>query len=560
MSGHRPPKRGGFHNHYDNDRPQKFSRAESANWNSGSAQRTYDNVRRVPNDSTTYPTSQHGPGASKERKTDPVHFEYVDRLPDPSKCERCKLSKEEVDAGLIALLAQVETEETSSEGNKDILRSARELRQLLSAPPALVRERPPAHPPIEPSLHTQVFTHASLYEKPKRIKGLTSTDDLSYERFEFIGDAYLELMATRLIAHRLPALDVPAQAHFREQLIRNDTLSKFSRGYGLPDRLHHGHLKREGKAWDKITADIFEAYVAAVIYTDPVEGFLTAEKWMTQLWAPQMLEYRETVLVENVAAQEELNKLVLMNHVKLVYIDEKNMENTADGKQKFMQGVYLTGWGNDQAWLGSGFGQNKQQAAMNAAQDALKRDGVVLREAARKKREFLVEQEVVRERHREDLRERVRKGDGEALGELRRLIANDVRIKAKLAKKGDQDAVVKLEELRREEEALEERFGKVDPDPVVTGESAPTTTAAVQDAVPPKSEPLAKLHPKKKKEAKPEEAKPMEKVKQSAEDFLNSIISGGKVEAKSSAGSKDGSSYLEREQKRKEKEERKKRK
>lgn len=548
-------------------------------------------MRRVPNDSTTYPTSQHGPGASKERKTDPVHFEYVDRLPDPSKCERCKLSKEEVDAGLIALLAQVETEETSSEGNKDILRSARELRQLLSARndakhaehiTELNKARPstgdyivipeyiehrlssakdlPPIPPIEPSLHTQVFTHASLYEKPKRIKGLTSTDDLSYERFEFIGDAYLELMATRLIAHRLPALDVPAQAHFREQLIRNDTLSKFSRGYGLPDRLHHGHLKREGKAWDKITADIFEAYVAAVIYTDPVEGFLTAEKWMTQLWAPQMLEYRETVLVENVAAQEELNKLVLMNHVKLVYIDEKNMENTADGKQKFMQGVYLTGWGNDQAWLGSGFGQNKQQAAMNAAQDALKRDGVVLREAARKKREFLVEQEVVRERHREDLRERVRKGDGEALGELRRLIANDVRIKAKLAKKGDQDAVVKLEELRREEEALEERFGKVDPDPVVTGESAPTTTAAVQDAVPPKSEPLAKLHPKKKKEAKPEEAKPMEKVKQSAEDFLNSIISGGKVEAKSSAGSKDGSSYLEREQKRKEKEERKKRK
>lgn len=548
-------------------------------------------MRRVPNDSTTYPTSQHGSGASKERKTDPVHFEYVDRLPDPSKCERCKLSKEEVDAGLIALLAQVETEETSSEGNKDILRSARELRQLLSARndakhaeriTELNKARPstgdyivipeyiehrlssakdlPPIPPIEPSLHTQVFTHASLYDKPKRIKGLTSTDDLSYERFEFIGDAYLELMATRLIAHRLPALDVPAQAHFREQLIRNDTLSKFSRGYGLPDRLHHGHLKREGKAWDKITADIFEAYVAAVIYTDPVDGFLTAEKWMTQLWAPQMMEYKETVLVENAAAQEELNKLVLMNHVKLVYIDEKNMENTADGKQKFMQGVYLTGWGNDQAWLGSGFGQNKQQAAMNAAQDALKRDGVVLREAARKKREFLVEQEVVRERHREDLRERVRKGDGEAVGELRRLIANDVRIKAKLAKKGDQDAVVKLEELRREEEALEERFGKDAPDPVVPEKSAPTTTATVQDAIPPKSEPLPKPHPKKKKEAKPEEAKPMEKVKQSAEDFLNSIISGGKVEAKSSAGGNDGSSYLEREQKRKEKEERKKRK
>ena len=504
------------------------------------------------------------------------------------------LSKEEVDAGLIALLAQVETDETNPDGNKDILRSARELRQLLSARndtkhagrmaeldkarpskgeyivvPEYVEQRleiakglPPI-PSIEPSLQAQVFKHASLYEKTKRVKGVSTTDDLSYERFEFIGDAYLELMATRLIAHRLPALDVPAQAHFREQLVRNDTLSKFSRGYGLPDRLQHGHLKRDGKAWDKITADIFEAYVAAVVYTDPIDGFLTAEKWMTQLWAPQMLEYRETVLVENVRAQEELNKLVHMNQIKLSYIDEKNMENTADGKQKFMQGVYLTGWGHEQTWLGSGYGQNKQQAAMNAAQDALTRNSAVLQMAAKKKQEFLAEQQVLRDQHRQGLRDRVEAGDKEALAELRRLIANDSRIKAKLAKKGDQDAAVRLEELRAEEAALDEKYGKESGEngdaevPVKQEKIGTNDDAVAQDDVAQKSETTSKKQ-KKKKETKAEEAKPAKEVKQSAEDFLSSIISGGKTDAKSSALSKDGTSYLEREQKRKEKEERKK--
>ena len=51
-------------------------------------------------------------------------------------------------------------------------------------------------------------------------------------------------------------------------------------------------------------------------------------------------------------------------------------------------GIYLTGWGYRDEWLGSGDGQNKVQAGVAAAADALKRDGPILKDAIRQKNEL----------------------------------------------------------------------------------------------------------------------------------------------------------------------------
>ncbi|KAF1974541.1 hypothetical protein BU23DRAFT_598246 [Bimuria novae-zelandiae CBS 107.79] len=590
MSGYRPPKRGGGHDHYNNDRFQKHARSDSPNSAPVGSRgpNSYTPARQSSNNGPNYSTPQYGM-SQKERRGETQFFDHVDRLPDPSKCEPCKLAKQELESGLVVLLSQVEAEETKPGGDKDILRCAAELRRLLSARnnhkyaekmkeldkarpregayvmlPGYIEQRlekakdMPPLPPIEPSLQAQVFTHSSMHNKA--IKGVGSSDDLSYERLEFGGDAYLEVMATRLIAHRLPHLDVPAQAHFREQLIRNDTLAAFSRAYGLPDRLKHSHVQG-GKAWDKITADVFEAYVAAVIYSDPVEGFLTAEKWMNQLWATQVLGYREAVLVENVKAQEELTKLVQMKGITLSYVDEKDMENIKDGTQKFLQGVYLTGWGFTNEWLGSGFGRNKSQAAVNAAQDALKRNSIVLQEAVKKKQEFLVQQQIERDQKRTALKKRVQEGDREAIAELRRILLNDIRIKKKLASKGDKDAAAKLEELVVEEAALPAEpvanAGEKDAAQASTStdkiEKATNDNAVMQNNA---ATERADTHPPRKpKHPKPEVPKSAREVltTQSAEDFLANIMAGGKV----GDGPKD-SNWLEKQQKKKEKEERKK--
>ncbi|KAL5429591.1 hypothetical protein PMIN06_011092 [Paraphaeosphaeria minitans] len=592
MSSDGAQKRGGGFEHYGNDNSQKHARSDSSNFRPRNP-----NFKAHQPRTHNYPTLQSVP-TSKERRGETAHLDYIGRLPDPSKCEPCKLAKQEADAGMIALLAMVEADEQTPDGDTDILRCAGELRRLLSARndkkhaklmKQLNKARPskgeyvmipeyieqliekakplPSLPPIEPSLEVQVFTHASVYESKAKVKGITSTDDLTYERLEFIGDAYLEVMATRLIAHRLPHLDVPSQAHFREQLIRNDTLAKFSNDYSLVDRMKHAsHLKPgpASKVWTKITADVFEAYVAAVVLSDPVEGFLTAEKWMNQLWAEQLLDYREPVLVENANAQEELRKLIHMNHIKVIYTDEKQMEMTALGVQQYYQGVYLTGWGYENEWLGSGVGRNKSQAAVNAAQDALTRSTNALQTATSKKKEFVAQQQIERDQKRAELRRQAASGDEEAIAELRRTINNDIRIKRKLAGKGDEAAAATLKALLAEEAALPENTDSKDTDEGKTQSQSGGTAIEIKAYAQTQNSgkgntntnPLKKH---KKNEANTEGSKTAKDVKQSSDNFLASIMAGGETGLTSVKDAQNsGSSWLEKEQRNKEKEERKK--
>lgn len=585
---------GGF-DHYGNGNSQKHARTDSSSF----APRN-PNHSAQPTRNHNYPTTQSGSVKSKDRRGETAHFDYIDRLPDPSKCEPCKLAHQEIDAGLIALLAKVEADELAPEGDKDILRCAAELRRLLSARnnkkhskvmkqlgmvrpsegkyvmiPGYIEQKMakakslPSLPPIEPSLEVQVFTHASVHESKAKAKGITSTDDLTYERLEFIGDAYLEVMATRLIAHRLPHLDVPSQAHFREQLVRNDTLANFSNDYGLVDRMKHAsHLKPgpASKVWTKITADVFEAYVAAVVLSDPVEGFLNAEKWMNQLWAKQMLEYREPILVANANAQEELNKLIHMNHIKVTFTEEKQMEMTALGVQQFSQGVYLTGWGYENEWLGSGVGRNKSQAAVNAAHDALTRNNNALQTAMKKKKEFVAQQQIERDQKRAELRIQAAAGDQDAVIELKRILNNDIRIKTKLAGKGDEAAADTLKELLAEEASLADKVdskdageGKSQSQNGVVEAAETKGQAQPQGATNGKTDMTTTKKHKKNKEGDSERSKSARDFEQGSEEFLANIMAGGKANLTSAKDTqKDGSSWLEKEQKKKEKEERKK--
>ncbi|PVI07675.1 ribonuclease III [Periconia macrospinosa] len=253
---------------------------------------------------------------------------------------------------------------------------------------------PPLPPIIEPYLQEAVFTHASVHVHT-RVKGSDNSNDITYERLEFLGDAYIELIASRLIYSRLPHVDVPQQAHLREQLVKNETLGQFSIAYGLPDRLKHGAHIKESKVWNKVVADVFEAYVAGVVLSDPQDGFETAESWLTKLWAPQMLDFQPKI-IENPEAKHDMARLLQTKDVSLDYREEQDMvyEN---GVQKYSVGVYLTGWGYENEWLGSGEGRSKAQAAMYAAMDALKRDSAILKNAAKMKQELTEQRQAQRD-------------------------------------------------------------------------------------------------------------------------------------------------------------------
>jgi ribonuclease-3 len=327
----------------------------------------------------------------------------ISAMPDPKKCKPCKTAKADLLSGTIALLDHLISEEAAADADKDILHHARALHKLLSLrarkslpskpkldldakrpetvpaisipPPELAgklqraKSMPPLPPITEPHLQAAVFTHSSSNDsKTLNVRGYRA-DEINYEKLEFLGDAYIEVIASRLLYSRFPDMEPSQQSRLRENLVKNETLGQFSAAYGLGDRLKHGAHVRESKSWTKILADVFEAYVAAIILSDPESGYSTAESWLAELWAAKLLEFKVKA-VENPKARDELNKLIMAKGIKLDYRQERDMVVTS-GLQKYFIGLYLTGWGFENEWLGSGEGQNKSQACVFAAMDAL---------------------------------------------------------------------------------------------------------------------------------------------------------------------------------------------
>ncbi|EMF12335.1 Ribonuclease_3-domain-containing protein, partial [Sphaerulina musiva SO2202] len=124
------------------------------------------------------------------------------------------------------------------------------------------------------------------------------TSDLTYERLEFLGDAYIELFASRLIYESYSHLPAGRMSQVRELLVKNETLAELSRRYGFDQNIavgaEIGELLRDSrgrgnKGYNKIVGDVFEAYVAAVVLSDfEGRGFEKAEGWCRDLWEAKL--------------------------------------------------------------------------------------------------------------------------------------------------------------------------------------------------------------------------------------------------------------------------------
>jgi len=323
--------------------------------------------------------------------------------------------------GLVALLDRFVADETRSDADRDVLHHARELRRLLArkenpasatsrheldgkrprtaptvaVPPYVYRKVQEAKdlPPLptidEPHIHEAVFTHRSFIVKNGE-KGTYTELDLDYERLEFLGDAYIELIASHALYSRFPHVDVPQLCSWRERLVENSMLGKFSDAYGFTDRLrYYNQFDRNSKAGKKVVADLFEAYVAGIVLSDPQNGYQIADEWLTELWASQLLSFKEKI-IEDPMAKNKLAALIVVNDIKVEYREERPMiYEKGSNLQKYFMGVYLTGWGYQDEWLGSGEGQNKANASSAAAADAIKKNSGILQDATRQKSELV---------------------------------------------------------------------------------------------------------------------------------------------------------------------------
>ncbi|TKA74930.1 hypothetical protein B0A49_04099 [Cryomyces minteri] len=245
----------------------------------------------------------------------------------------------------------------------------------------------PPLPPISDPYYAQApFNHSSTAHLDRS----SAVNDLSYERLEFLGDAYVEIIATRIIFSRYPHLPAGRQAQLRELVVKNVTLAQLAQGYdfGKRVRISNQEIESAGEnAWTKILADVFEAYVAALVLSSPADGFETVEAWLTQLWAPLLVAQEKPVV--NPDAKGALARKLVSRGVKLEYEQERKMEmDKSTSTQKYFIGVYLTGWGHVKRHLGSGTGQNKVQAGANAAADAMEGNKDLIEACSKIKAEF----------------------------------------------------------------------------------------------------------------------------------------------------------------------------
>ncbi|OAQ96816.1 hypothetical protein LLEC1_01102 [Akanthomyces lecanii] len=264
----------------------------------------------------------------------------------------------------------------------------------------LSRQLPPLPTVKDRKLEELAFTH------PGFIPG--SSPDKQYERLEWLGDAYLELIATALIDKTFLQLPSGRCSQIRERLIRNTTLAAYFREYGLESRArlprdvrtqkHPGRGSSSDKDWLKTQSDMFEAYVAAIILSDPIHGIGIVMRWLKALWGRDIIEdvqraeQGEAPLVRREGAgrritpKEELSSKVVVKGITLRYERmESNKRDRHLGQELFTVGVYMDGWGETGKLLGVGSALGIREAGQKAAAGILENKKLMKVYEAKKK-------------------------------------------------------------------------------------------------------------------------------------------------------------------------------
>jgi len=112
----------------------------------------------------------------------------------------------------------------------------------------------------DPAILKKALTHRS-YLNENRGKNLKSN-----ERLEFLGDAVLELWATKELFDRFPQLPEGVMTNIRAAVVRTETLAEASKTYGFGDflLLSRGEDEGSGRKNQSILANTFEAIVGAI--------------------------------------------------------------------------------------------------------------------------------------------------------------------------------------------------------------------------------------------------------------------------------------------------------
>lgn len=207
-----------------------------------------------------------------------------------------------------------------------------------------------------PALLVTALTHRSALNE--RI----SSSLESNERFEFLGDAVLELAATKFLFDNYPQEPEGVLTAYRSSLVKTTTLAEVAieLGFGQSLYLSKGEEATGGRENVSLLADTFEAVVGA-LYLD--QGFEAAEAFLKQYLFPRFADiYRDKAYKD---AKSELQELVqAQGHSTPLYTVVS--EVGPDHDKEFTIEVSAGG-----KVLGRGTGKSKQSAQQAAATAAL---------------------------------------------------------------------------------------------------------------------------------------------------------------------------------------------
>lgn len=141
----------------------------------------------------------------------------------------------------------------------------------------------------------------------------SSTEERSYERLEFLGDAVLELIVSKQL-FLLKEMDEGVMSKKRAMIVKEESLAETARKLGLNRHLIFGksEIITKGKNKPSILADAFEALLGAV-YLDG--GYDAAERIALENLEKKI---REVTLSEDVTDDYKsgLNEMLMKSGVK----------------------------------------------------------------------------------------------------------------------------------------------------------------------------------------------------------------------------------------------------
>ncbi len=209
------------------------------------------------------------------------------------------------------------------------------------------------------ALLEEALTHRSYLNEHK-------TAIAHNERLEFLGDAVLELSATRFLFDRYPSKPEGELTAYRASLVNTVSIAEVADSLGVNDmlRLSRGEKRDTGRARQIILANAFEALVGA-LYLD--QGYEAADAFLQKHLYPKL-----DSIIEKKAYQDPKSRFQEASQDKrgITPSYKTIREDGPDHARTFTVGAYL----KDEE-LGRGVGNSKQEAEQAAAVNALDKTG-----------------------------------------------------------------------------------------------------------------------------------------------------------------------------------------